>query len=296
MLAVWAVCVCAGAMPVLAATPLPSVPPGEPWWVRVAFAGRAVLQVRAEGDHIAADVAAVGQQASDDGGRTWHAIFERHGLVDPRTPGWTLSAGRAARRTSGGAYLPDPRSPSFGPTAPQFAGTARIAAPPNGYVVAVDAANQVWRRTSSGDWARALLLLPERIGARTPRITAVDAFDQPVSNAVYLATDGYAVLITYNGGDDWVRAGPGLPDDVDALYADSRSAAVYAGTRDGLWVHHVRAFPGPPVYPDAALHWRWVGIALVTLAAAALAVAGLQRVLRMDHITTIAPSRRQVGG
>jgi hypothetical protein len=102
----------------------------------------------------------------------------------------------------------------------------------------------------------------------------------PLSDAVYLATDGYSVLESSNGGDDWIRAGPGLPDHVLALASDDATQSLYAGTDDGLWVHHLRATPAPPTYADAQLRWRWLGIALVTLAAAAVALAGLLRMAR----------------
>ena len=40
-----------------------------------------------------------------------------------------------------------------------------------------------------------------------------------------------------------------------------------------------RELPGPAAYRDAALLWRWIGIALVTLLVAALTILGLARAL-----------------
>jgi hypothetical protein len=113
-------------------------------------------------------------------------------------------------------------------------------------------------------------------------VTSITAFDtRPLSPAVYLGTDGYSVLQSTDGGDDWIRADAGvLPAHVLALATDAATESIYAGTDDGLWVHHLRAIPTPPSYPDAQLHWRWLGIALVTLAGAAIAIGGLLRFAR----------------
>jgi hypothetical protein len=107
----------------------------------------------------------------------------------------------------------------------------------------------------------------------------VAAFTQPLSEAIYLATDGYAVLISTDGGDDWIRAGPGLPNSVYALSADSGRHSLYAGTADGLWVHVLQELPAPPVYQDAALVWRWIGIGAVTLVAAAITLLAMVRLV-----------------
>ena len=55
---------------------------------------------------------------------------------------------------------------------------------------------------------------------------------------------------------------------------------MYAATSDGLWAHRLQALPAPAVYHDAALVWRWVGIVLVTLAVAVVAVLALRRAMR----------------
>jgi hypothetical protein len=92
-----------------------------------------------------------------------------------------------------------------------------------------------------------------------------------------MATDGYSVLASGDGGDDWIRDDPGLPSSVDALCADPAAAALYAGTTDGLWVHHLQPTPKVPAYTDTQLRSKWLGTALVTLAAGALAIGGLVR-------------------
>lgn len=271
-----------------AATPTPRpVPASEPWWVRVAFAGHVVTEVRANGDTIAASVSGVGQQESTDGGSTWQPIFERHGLVIPPGPSWRIIDGRVAHAdTAAGTWQEDATSPAMVQPHPG-SGDQRglLAAPASAadvpYVVAVDRDNVVWRRDPDGHWERALLLLPQHLAAGPPQITALVAFDSvPLSDTVYMATLGYSVLISADGGTDWIRASPGLPDNVNTLYADPVGTAVYAGTDDGLWVHHLRSFPQPPQYHDADLRWRLLGIALVTVAGSALAVAGLLRAVR----------------
>ncbi|MBV8195782.1 MAG: hypothetical protein JOY80_09685, partial [Candidatus Dormibacteraeota bacterium] len=173
-------------------------------------------------------------------------------------------------------FMRDPGSPALG------AGAHLLAAPGSlpGIVVAVATDGTVWRRGADGDWRRALLLLPQSLIQGVPRVTSIAAFAQPLSDAVYLGTDGYAVLDSTNGGDDWIRAGPGLPDSVSGLSADDGTHTIYAATPDGLWVHMLQRLPTPPAYQDAALVWRWIGIGLVTLVSVALTLLGLTWLLR----------------
>ncbi len=267
------------------ATPAPAPTPSpQPWWVRVAFAGAPVAGVRASGGTIEATVAGV-QQLSNDGGRTWHVAGAGSASPFagvPRSP-WREIGGRIGRYDSTGTWHADPGSPPMTPTGGPESGYTLLAAPASlpGVVVAADRDNVAWRRGADGHWARALLLLPQGLTAGPPRITALAAFDtQPLSNTVYMGTDGYSVLESLDGGNDWIRAGPGLPDHVLAVATDPRTAAIYAGTSDGLWVHHLRALPTPPAYSDATLRRSWLGIALVTLAGGAAAVGGLLRLLR----------------
>jgi hypothetical protein len=112
-----------------------------------------------------------------------------------------------------------------------------------------------------------------------PPITSIAAFDQPISPAVYVATDGYSVLVSNDGGDDWIRAGAELPDRVFALAADSGTRTVFAATSNGLWAHRVRPLPGPPSYADDLLWWRWLGVIGVGLTASVLVLAALWRAL-----------------
>jgi hypothetical protein len=177
------------------------------------------------------------------------------------------------RKESGA--LPDPGAPHLG------AGADLIAAPAAlpGVVVAVGTDGTVWRRGQDGDWKQALLLLPRSLFQGVPRITALTSFTQPLSDAIYLGTDGYGVLISTDGGDDWIRADAGLPAAVRSLSADSARHSIYAGTSDGLWVHLLQALPAPPAYRDAALVWRWLGIGAVTLVAAALTLLGMVRLV-----------------
>jgi hypothetical protein len=271
-----------GAAPASASSPSQN----EPWWMPVALGGEPVTAVHADGNRI--DVVAAGRAVqSADAGRHFSdvgaagAVPTRCGDAPgsvARTDGdsWSVCAGHVFHAHPPAATpVIDPGSPDLG------AGAHLIAAPavrPSGVVVAVAADGVVWRRTPAGSWGVSLLLLPQSLVAGPPRITAVAAFSKPVTSAVYLATDGYGILETTDGGDGWIRVGvSGLPGRVLALATDAAIRAVYAGTSDGLWVHHLRDIPLPPVYPPTDLRWRWLGSAVVTVAGCLVAVAGLRR-------------------
>jgi hypothetical protein len=265
--------------PAVTATPLPGT---EPWWLPLAFRGHAVTDVRAESGQITVNVTGMGLRESSDGGRTWHAHVEPQGFLAPAPDGeWQVRDGRIGRVDATGTWHLDSGSPRV--AQPRTAGHQPLAALPGraGLVVAIDVNNVVWRRAGDGTWGEALLLLPQHALAGPPPSTGVAAFTQPLSDAVYLATDGYSVLESTDGGDDWVRAGPGLPDGILAITTDSPRSAVYAATRDGLWLHHLQATPAPPVYAGEDLRLRWFGIAAVCLAAAALSIGGMWRLLRV---------------
>ncbi len=251
------------------------------WWSPVALHGVAIARVAATGDSITVRTAAGTELRSTDGGKTFAAspgaALPPTNTVRVGNQEWAIdSHGRVLHDpdlAAGSAASVDPGSPNLG------AGADLIAAPAAlpGVVVAVGTDGTVWRRAQDGDWKRALLLLPASLVQGVPKVTSVTAFTTPLSGAIYLGTDGYNVLVSTDGGDDWIRAGPGLPDSVDALSADSARHAVYAGTSNGLWVHVLQELPAPPAYQDAALVWRWLGIGAVTLVASALALLGLMR-------------------
>ena len=254
------------------------------WWSPVALRGTAITRVAAIGDMIMVRTAKGATLRSTDGGSTFAtapatAAFPPLNVVTIATERWEIDpAGRVlhvADTAVSTAPAVDPGSPRLG------AGADLIAAPAvlPGVVVVVSTDGTVWRRGQDGDWKRALLLLPASLVQGVPRITSVTAFTQPVTDAIYLGTDGYADLVSTDGGDDWIRAGPGLPDSVYSLSADSRRHAVYAGTSDGLWEHVLQTFPAPPAYHDAALIWRWLGIGAVTLVASAAALLAMVRLV-----------------
>jgi len=254
------------------------------WWSPVALRGTAITRVSAIGDTIMVRTAKEATLLSTNGGSTFAtapatATFPPIDVVTIGKERWEIDpAGRVlhvADTAVSSAPLLDPGAPDLG------AGAALIAAPAAlpGVVVAVSTDGTVWRRGQDGDWKRALLLLPASLVQGVPRITSVTAFAEPLSEAIYLGTDGYADLISTDGGDDWIRAGPGLPDSVYSLSADSGRHAVYAGTSDGLWEHVLQNLPAPPAYPDAALIWRWLGIGAVTLVASAVALLAMVRLV-----------------
>lgn len=257
-----------------------------PWWSPVALRGVAIARVSAIGDTILARTGAGATLRSTDGGRTFATApadltFPPAGVVTVGTQGWGISRGKVvhvANVAQSTAAVADPGSPDLGAGADLIASPAALP----GVVVAVSTNGTVWRRGEDGDWKQALLLLPASIVHGVPRITSVTAFTQtarPLSDAVYLGTDGYAVLISTDGGDDWIRAGPGLPDSVFSLSADSARKTVYAGTSDGLWEHVLQMLPAPPAYSDSQLVWKWLGIGAITLVASAAALLGMTRLV-----------------
>lgn len=250
------------------------------WWSPAGLQGTALRSVTAEGSVVEV-VTASGQalRSTDRGAHfsTVEAPVTPQVVVTSGQYTWTIDvSGRVLRGIRGGPRVPDPGSPRLGRGAHLIAAPAAFP----GVVVAVSTGGTVWRRGHDGDWKQALLLLPQSLVQGSPQVTALAAFAQPLSGAVYLGTAGYAVLISQDGGDDWIRAGPGLPDTVSGLATDSGSHAVYAATTDGLWVHTLQALPAPPRYSDQALVFRWLGIGAVTLVASALAVLAMLRLFR----------------
>lgn len=272
--------------------PAPAAAAGA-WWSPAGLQGTSIAGVAVSGSAITVRTAAGATLRSTDQGAHFTALpgnpaLPPLGTVVSVGDTWAIDpTGRVLVSVNGGPAVPDPGAPHLG------AGARLIAAPAAlpGVVVAVATDSTVWRRGQDGDWQRALLLLPQSLVQGAPHVTAVTAFTQPLSTTVYLGTDGYAVLDSTNGGDDWIRAGPGLPDAVHALAADSTTHSVYAATSDGLWVHVLQALPSPPAYHDAALVWRWVGIGGVTAVASVLAVLGLLLALRRSRL---APQRPRV--
>jgi hypothetical protein len=274
---------------VLAAT-TPDPHAGEPWWVPLGLAGERVTSVSVTGT--AVDVIAGGRRLrSSDGGASFAPAAGGTGGASaggagsgPVTSGddqWLIRGGLVLHGHAGSAPAPDPGSPDLG------AGAHLLAAPrdPQGTVVAVSDAGVVWRRAADGDWSRTLVLLPRSLVGGTPDITDLTAFTTATPGGalpvtVYMATDGYAVLASQDGGGTWFRDGPGLPDGVHALAAAPALSAILAATDDGVWVHHLRALPGVPQYSAPDLTARQRAIVGITVAAAALGVGGLALALR----------------
>ncbi len=249
----------------------------QPWWQPLAFASQRVTSVSVESGRLIVDTG-TGEFMSSNGGRSFQRAIAKgppfNPFAQPKTV-WEIRNGTVFTGPFNQSLEPDPRAPYLGATAHLIAAPAALP----GVAVAVGTDNHVWRRAPSGEWATSFILLPAGGLSATPQVTSLAAFTQPLSAAVYMATDGYGVLISQNGGDDWIRADPGLPEHVLALATDSSARALYAATDQGLFVHHLQAFPAPPVYHDASLYLRWLGIALVALLATAAALLGLRRAL-----------------
>jgi hypothetical protein len=257
------------------------------WWTPLALQGTAVTQLRAGGTTLIVRTGDGRTLRSTDAGATFTEVPGDSAVSPPQvvTSGddsWSIdSAGRVLHATRGGALQPDPGSPALG------AGARLLAAPAAlpGSIVVAGVDGTVYRRCaaaagcSGGRWARCLLLLPESLVQGVPAVTALAAFTEPVTDTVYLGTNGYSVLLSTDGGDDWIRAGPGLPDTVNALAADAQTRTLYAATPDGVFAHRLQALPTPAVYRDSALALRWIGIALVVLVASVAATALLLRIV-----------------
>jgi hypothetical protein len=245
----------------------------QPWWEPLAFEGQRVSDVIALPDLMLVN-AASGVYLSADDGQSFQPIAPgRHlALPEPLRPTvWEIDSGTVLTAPKGHSLAPDPGAPFLGASAHLIAAPAALP----GVVVAVGTDNHVWRRYPSGHWATSFILLPAGGLSGTPQVTSLAAFTTPVSGAVYMGTNGYGVLLTEDGGDDWIRADPGLPENVLALSADSQARALYAATDQGLFVHHLQSLPAPPVYQDARLYLRWLGIGAVGLVATVFAVVAL---------------------
>jgi hypothetical protein len=252
------------------------------WWQPLAYAGVRVSAVSVAQGHLVVDTP-TGALSSSDGGATFTATNNPPTSPLPVVSGglvWDIRNGTVLTRT-GTAGIgqatehPDPGAPFLGTGAHLLAAPA--AAP--GVVVAVGSDNHVWRRTAAGSWSTAFVPLPAGGLSGTPTITSLAAFTLPLSTAVYMGVDGYGVLLSQDGGDDWIRADPGLPENVLGLATDPAAKALYAATDQGLYVHHLQSFPAPPVYIDSALYLRWLGIAAVALLATVAALLGLRRLM-----------------
>ncbi|MEO9044176.1 MAG: hypothetical protein ABI352_04015 [Candidatus Dormibacter sp.] len=259
----------------LAAVPV-SARADTAWWQPLAFAGQRVTSVIAGGGLVVVRTAS-GAFRSSDGGRSFTAIDGQHIALPlpPAATTWAIDNGVVVTASGGRPPAPDPRAPFLGEPAHLIAAPAALP----GVVVAVGSDNHVWRRNASGQWATSFVLLPAGGLSGTPRVTSLAAFSTPLSVAVYMGTDGYGVLLSEDGGDDWIRADPGLPENVLGLDTDATAKALYAATDAGLYVHHLQSLPAPPVYVDASLYLRWLGIAVVALLATLAALLGLRRAL-----------------
>jgi hypothetical protein len=249
----------------------------QAWWAPLAFAGQRITSVNAAPGEIVVRTGPA-TYLSTDAGRSFLSVDAARQLTVPPQQGpvsWEIRGGTVFTGRPGRALVPDPRSPFLGDSAHLI--TAPAASP--GVAVAVGTDNHVWRRVPSGQWSTSFIPLPAGGLSGAPPVTSLAAFAQPLTAAVYMGTDGYGVLVSEDGGDDWIRADPGLPGNVLAMATDPSTGALFAATDRGLFVHHLQAFPAPPVYRDASLYWKWLGIVVVALMATTAAVLGLRRAL-----------------
>jgi hypothetical protein len=260
-----------------------------PWWQLAAFSGQNVSRVAVVQGRVTALVGDAAMAQTSTG-------FVAAAAPPPLAPAtvttgsstWSIdAAGEVLVAQGGGAARRDPGSPNLG------AGAHLIAAPLAipGFVVAVNTGGTVWRRAPDGGWSVSLALLPATLITGTPAVTSIAGFNtSTVSGVVYIGTAGYGTLLTSDVGDDWVRADPGLPDDVLSLAADTSGAApaIWAGTSQGLYVHQLRAVPYIPNYSGGSLTGKWLitivlCLGVIVLAGLALVVWSNRRVPAEDH-------------
>ena len=270
------------AVALISAAAMPAQADG-PWWQLVAFSGQTVTRVAVVQGRVTALVGGAAMVQTGSG-------FVAAAAPPPAAPAtvtagsrtWSINAaGEVMVAEGGGAARRDPGGPELGPGAHLIA--APLAVP--GFVVAVSAGGTVWRRDPSGAWSVSLALLPATLITGTPAVTSIAGFNTvAASGVVYIGTAGYGTLLTSDGGDDWVRADPGLPDDVLSLAADASGTApaIWAGTSQGLYVHRLQAEPTIPNYSGGSLTGKWLitialGLVVIALASVALIVWSRRR-------------------
>ena len=275
----------AGPLAALALTSAAAMPAQAdgPWWQLAAFPGQNVTSVAVVQGRVTALVGGAAMVQTANG-------FVAAAAPPPAAPAtvtagsrtWSINAaGEVMVAEGGGAARRDPGGPELGPGAHLIA--APLAVP--GFVVAVSAGGTVWRRDPSGAWSVSLALLPATLITGTPAVTSIAGFNTvAASGVVYIGTAGYGTLLTSDGGDDWVRADPGLPDDVLSLAADASGTApaICAGTSQGLYVHRLQAEPTIPNYSGGSLTGKWLitialGLVVIALASVALIVWSRRR-------------------
>ncbi len=259
-----------------------------PWWQPVAFPGRMVSSVAVRGGRVLAVV---------DGRvmvQTAAGFMAAPSSLSPPTPQPSVTVRRGGHSVSwsiapdgalhvsrdGGPAGPSPGSPDLGRGAHLLAVPLAVprGAPLGSVVVAVSQGGVVWRRAPDGAWAVSLVLLPRTLVTGTPAVTSITAFSASTqSGVVYLGTAGYGTLLSPDGGDDWIRADPGLPSDVTSLAANpSGLGSIWAATGSGLYVHRLQPIPEIPSYSGGGLTAKWLLTIAIALAAT-LAAAGALR-------------------
>ncbi len=197
-------------------------------------------------------------------------------VVAPTAPGlpwWALVAGRLYGSRDGIGWAEAFQIPPLPPATRVLAelgdGTL-IAAEPNGLVVA----------SAGRGLAPDLQVLPAGGFAGVPAPTGLAAVG-PTS--AYLATRGFAALLTPDDGYDWYRAAPSeLPATLGAIASVGPVTAparphgdVVAAGPGRLFLHRLQTLPGPPVYTGGTAWLELAGIAATTVAAILIGLTGL---------------------
>ncbi len=191
-----------------------------------------------------------------------------HGL-----PWWALVGGRLYGSADGSRWA---RARRVGPLPP---GTLLLGELGDGTVLAVESSGLILASSSHG-LTPSLQILPAGGFAGVPRPTGLAAVG-PTS--AYLATRGFAALLTPDDGYDWYRAAPSqLPSDLEAVASVGPVAAASHPSGDvivagpgRLYLHRLQSLPSPPVYVGGSALLQWAGIAATTAVAILLGLTGI---------------------
>jgi len=197
-------------------------------------------------------------------------------VVAPPAPGlpwWALVGGRLYGSRTGTAWARARHVPAL-PLATrvlaELGDGTLLAAEPSGLVLA----------SAGHGLTPDLQVLPAGGLAGVPGSTGIAAVG-PTS--AYLATLGFAALLTPDDGYDWYRAAPSqLPADIAAIAsvgpvfagANPQGEVVAAGPRR-LYLHRLQSLPAPPIYTGGTAMLEGAGTVATTVAAILVGLCGL---------------------
>ncbi|HUY98319.1 MAG TPA: hypothetical protein VMW47_11995 [Verrucomicrobiae bacterium] len=193
--------------------------------------------------------------------------------VLPGLPWWALVNGRLYGSRDGTVWGAARHTAPLPPTSHilvELGDGTVLAAEPSGLVLASSARGLV----------PDLQILPSGGLAGVPEPTGLTAVG---STSAYLATRGFATLLTPDDGYDWYRAAPSeLPSTIEAVASVGPVFAsrqphgdVVAAGPARLYIHRLQSLPAPPVYIGGTATLELAGTAATTFAAILVGLSGL---------------------